>query len=193
MVDALKLQLSDLKNLQLPCILHWNFNHFVVLKEVGAKTVTIHDPAFGRRKLSRKELSASFTGVALEVWTNPDFEAREQKQTISMPGLMGRVTGLYRRAHPLALALEVFALAYPLFLQWTIDAIIVSGDRDLLTTLALGFGLLVLMQQAVGALRCWGILYISTALKVQWRANVFSPLLRLPVQYFEKRHLGDVL
>ena len=113
--------------------------------------------------------------MALEVWANPDFEAREQKQTISVPGLMGRVTGLYRRAHPLALALEVFALAYPLFLQWTIDAIIVSGDRDLLTTLALGFGLLVLMQQAVGALRCWGILYISTALKVQWRANVFSP------------------
>lgn len=193
---ALKLQLSDLKNLRLPCILHWNFNHFVVLKEVGAKTVTVHDPAFGRRKLSREELSASFTGVALEVWANPDFEPLEQKQTISVRGLMGRVTGLYRSfAHILllAVALEVFALAYPLFLQWTIDDVIVSGDRDLLTTLALGFGLLVLMQQGVGALRSWGILYMSTALKVQWRANVFSHLLRLPVQYFEKRHLGDVL
>jgi ATP-binding cassette subfamily B protein RaxB len=87
----------------------------------------------------------------------------------------------------------VFALAYPLFLQWTIDNVIVSGDRDLLTTLALGFGLLVLMQQVVDALRSWGILYMSTALKVQWRANVFSHLMRLPVQYFERRHLGDVL
>ena len=193
---AVKLRLSDLNSLQLPCILHWNFNHFVVLKEVGAKTVTIHDPAVGRRKLSRKALSASFTGVALEVWANPDFEPSEQKQTIKVRRLMGRLTGVYRSFAQLLLlaaALEVFALAYPLFLQWTIDNVLVSGDRDLLTTLALGFGLLVLMQQAVGALRSWGILHMSTTLKVQWRANVFSHLLRLPVQYFEKRHLGDVL
>lgn len=192
----LKLKLKDLRNLKLPCVLHWNFNHFVVLKEVGVNTITIHDPAFGVRKLSRKEISESFTGVALELWPSPEFTPQERKQTIKLRRLMGSVTGLYRSFAQillLALALEVFALAYPLFLQLTIDHVIVSADRDLLTMLALGFGLLVLMQQVVGAVRTWGVMYISSALKVQWRANVFSHLLRLPVQYFEKRHLGDVL
>ena len=110
-----------------------------------------------------------------------------------LPRNRGEAADYDLRRPLLALALEVFALAYPLFLQWTIDDVIVSADRDLLTTLALGFGVLVLMQQAVGALRSWGILSMSTALKVQWRANVFSHLMRLPMQYFEKRHLADVL
>ncbi|MYM35259.1 hypothetical protein GTP38_13045 [Duganella sp. FT94W] len=70
---------------------------------------------------------------------------------------------------------------------------LVSGDRDLLTTLAVGFGLLMLIQQAVTTVRAWVILYMGTTLNIQWRANLFAHLLRLPVQYFEKRHLGDVV
>ena len=192
----LKLELEDLGNLKLPCILHWNFNHFVVLKAVGTRTITVHDPSFGVRKLAREEVSKSFTGVALELWPNAGFRPQEQKQTIKLRTLMGRVTGLYRSFAQillLALVLELFALTGPFFLQSVIDNVIVSADRDLLATLALGFGLLMLMQQAVGAARSWVILYMSTTLKVQWRANVFSHLIRLPVQYFEKRHLGDVM
>ena len=193
---AVKLELADLGNLRLPCILHWNFNHFVVLKKVSARTITIHDPAFGVRKLSLDDASQSFTGVALELWPNSGFVIQEQKQSIKLRALMGRVTGLYRsfvQILLLALALEVFSLVGPLFLQWVIDNVIVSADRDLLTTLALGFGLLMLMQQSVSVARSWVILYMSTTLKVQWRANVFAHLIRLPVQYFEKRHLGDVM
>lgn len=192
----LKLELEDLGQLKLPCILHWNFNHFVVLKEVGAKTVTIHDPAFGVRKLSMDEVSKAFTGVALELWPNAGFKPQEQKQLIKLRSLMGRVTGLSRsfgQILVLALALEVFALVGPFFLQWVIDNVIVSADRDLLTTLALGFGLLMLMQQAVSAIRSWVIMYMGTTLNIQWRANVFSHLISLPVHYFEKRHLGDVV
>ena len=109
---------------------------------------------------------------------------------------MGRVTGLSRSFAQiliLAASLEVFALVSPFFLQWVLDNVIVSGDRDLLTTLALGFGLLMLMQQAVGSLRSWVIMYMATTLNVQWRANVFTHLIRLPVEYFEKRHLGDIV
>ncbi len=193
---ALKLELEDLSQLRLPCILHWNFNHFVVLKEVGAKTVTIHDPAFGARKLSLDEVSKSFTGIALELWSNPGFKPQKERQAVKLRNLIGRVTGLSRSFAQillLALALEVFSLVSPFFLQWVIDNVIVSADRDLLTTLALGFGLLMLMQQAVSAIRTWIIMYMGTTLNVQWRANVFTHLIRLPVQYFEKRHLGDVV
>lgn len=191
-----KLELEDLKDLRRPCILHWNFNHFVVLKEVGARQVVIHDPAMGIRKLSFDEVSAAFTGVALELWPNPGFKQVTFKQSVKLRDMMGHVTGLYRSLGQvllLALALEVFALVSPFYMQWVVDHALVSADRDLLTTLALGFGLLVFMQQAISTVRAWVIMHMSTTLNVQWRANLFAHLIRLPVGFFEKRHLGDVV
>jgi ATP-binding cassette subfamily B protein RaxB len=192
----LKLDMEHLGQLKLPCILHWDFNHFVVLKAVGSRTVEVYDPALGIRKYALAEVSKHFTGVALELWPNPGFKPVEQKHRVRLRGLVGRVSGLYRSFGQillLALALEVFALAAPFYLQWVIDNVLVSADRDLLTTLALGFGLLMFMQQAVGLVRGWVMMYMATNLNVQWRANVFAHLLRLPVGYFEKRHLGDVV
>ncbi|AKA24503.1 peptidase domain-containing ABC transporter [Pseudomonas chlororaphis] len=191
-----KVSLAELGQLELPCLLHWDFNHFVVLKSVDAGGITLHDPARGLRHLSLDEASRSFTGVAMELWPDRGFEKQVAKPRIRLLGLMGRVTGLYRSLTQVLLlsgALELFALVSPFFLQWTLDNVIVSEDRDLLTTLALGFGLLLLMQQVVSGVRAWVLMYMSTLLSMQWRANVFSHLLRLPIQYFEKRHLGDVV
>ncbi|NVD73586.1 peptidase domain-containing ABC transporter [Duganella sp. BJB1802] len=192
----LKLDLEDLSQLKLPCVLHWNFNHFVVLKEVNAKTVLIHDPAVGSRTLSWNEVSDSFTGVALEIWPETNFKPAKPAPAIRLRQLMGHVSGLQRSLGQiliLAAALEIFGLISPFFLQWVIDNVLVAADRDLLTTLAIGFGLLMLMQQSVTAIRSWAILHMGTTLNLQWRANVFTHLTRLPVQYFEKRHLGDVV
>ncbi|WP_207004681.1 peptidase domain-containing ABC transporter [Trinickia mobilis] len=193
---ALKLDLNQLDQLRVPCILHWNFNHFVVLKEVSGRSAVIHDPAQGIRKLPLNVLSRSFTGVALELWPTSDFEPREAAPAIKLRALLGPVAGLTRslgQVLVLALALEVFTLVHPFFLQWVIDEAIVSADRDLLTVLALGFGLLLMMQQATSAIRAWALMYFGATLNVQWRANVFTHLLRLPVRYFERRHLGDVV
>jgi len=192
---AVRLELNDLGKLKLPCVLHWNLNHFVVLKAVDGQRLTLHDPALGLRQLSLADASKSFTGIALEVWPEQDFEKLPAKPQIGMMGLLGRITGLYRallQVLLLALALEVFSLVSPFLLQWTLDNVLVTQDRDLLATLMVGFGLLLLMQQLVSATRAWVMMHMSTLLSVQWRANVFSHLLRLPVQYFEKRHLGDV-
>ncbi|MHB8846924.1 MAG: peptidase domain-containing ABC transporter [Burkholderiales bacterium] len=190
------LELEDLNQLKLPSILHWNFNHFVVLTKVHTNSITIIDPASGIRKLPLNEVSKSFTGVALELWTQPDFKPLEQRQVIKLRSLMGHVTGL---AHSLtqilafAFVLELLALISPLFLQLVIDNVLVSADQDLLTTLAIGFGLLMIMQQVFAFTRSWAIMFMSTVLSIQWRTNLFTHLLRLPVQYFEKRHLGDVM
>jgi ATP-binding cassette subfamily B protein RaxB len=192
----LKLELEDINQLKLPCVLHWNFNHFVVLREVSTKAVTIHDPAVGVRTLSWNEVSASFTGVALEIWPGTDFKPEKKPQAIRLRQLMGRVSGLQSSLGQilvLAAVLEIFGLVSPFFLQWVIDNVLVAADRDLLTTLAMGFGLLMLLQQAINAIRSWALLYMGTTLNLQWRANVFAHLTRLPVQYFEKRHLGDVV
>lgn len=191
-----KLDLEDLPDLRMPCILHWNFNHFVVLKSVKGKVVTILDPAVGERRLSMAEVSDSFTGVAVEFWPDKGFQKVSSPPRIRLRSLMGEVQGLYRSFGQILLlagALEVFALVSPFFMQWVIDHVIVSGDRNLLTTLAIGFGLLMLLQQGVSTLRSWVIMHMATTLNVQWRANVFSHLLKLPVDYFEKRHLGDVV
>ncbi|NGY07056.1 peptidase domain-containing ABC transporter [Solimonas terrae] len=191
-----KLALDDLAQLRTPCILHWNFNHFVVLKSTGAREATIFDPASGVRRISTKELSASFTGVALELWPGSGFTRSERQPGVKLRQLMGEVSGLYRsfgQALLLALALEVFFLVGPFLLQWVADDVLVSADRNLLNLLAIGFGLMLLMQQFVVLVRGWVLMYLGTTLSMQWHANAFTHLLRLPSQYFQKRHLGDVL
>ncbi|UMZ09502.1 peptidase domain-containing ABC transporter [Pseudomonas sp. MPFS] len=193
---AITLDVNALDQLKLPCILHWNFNHFVVLKSIDRQGVTVHDPARGLRRVSHEGLSESFTGIALELWPDTGFEQQESKPRIKLMDMMGRISGLYRsllQVLLLALTLEAFSLVSPFLLQWTIDNVIVSADHDLLSTLILGFALLLLMQQAVSGVRTWVMMHLSTLLAVQWRANVFSHLLRLPIHYFEKRYLGDVM
>lgn len=192
----LKLDMNDLPNLRLPCILHWNLQHFVVLKSIKKNTAIIHDPAFGIRKLSLAEVSNSFTGIALELWPSSEFKPQEVAQHISLRAMMGRITGLkgaLLQILLLAFGLELFSLISPLYMQWILDNVLVTGDTNLLTTLAVGFGLLVLVQTTISTLRSWMLIYMSTTLSIQWRSNVFTHLIRLPVQYFEKRHLGDVV
>jgi len=192
---ALRAEPEHLANLHLPCILHWDFNHFVVLAEVNGSTAVIHDPAHGRRKLKLSELSRHFTGVALELRPGADFALAPPAPPLRWRQLLGRITGLkgsLMQIIGLALALEMLVLLSPFLLQWTVDGVLVSGDRDLLVTLGLGFGLLVLLQVAVGALRSWAVLVLSASLNVQWLTQVFGHLLRLPLAWFEKRHIGDV-
>jgi ATP-binding cassette, subfamily B, bacterial CvaB/MchF/RaxB len=192
---ALRAELEDLPQLQTPCILHWDLNHFVVLVSYRRGVAVIHDPGRGMRRLKTEELSRHFTGVALELQPAPGFTRKVERQHVSIGRLLGPVTGLKRslaQIFVLALALEAFLLLSPFFMQWVVDAVVVSGDRDLLLTLALGFGLLVLIQVATGAARSWAVLVLSATLNLQWLVNVFAHLLRLPVSWFEKRHAGDI-
>jgi ATP-binding cassette, subfamily B, bacterial CvaB/MchF/RaxB len=92
----------------------------------------------------------------------------------------------------LALTIEAFAVMQPFLLQWVVDHALISGDRDLLTTLAIGFGLLMIFQAAFMAMRGWVLMVLSASLRVQGRASVFTHLQRLPASYFEARTLGDV-
>jgi ATP-binding cassette, subfamily B, bacterial CvaB/MchF/RaxB len=194
----LRLDLEEMNQLQLPCILHWELNHFVVLKKVHSnnKGIVILDPARGERTIGAEELSKCFTGVALELAPMADFVPKTEKRTIKVAQLLGKVVGLKRsliQIFALALALEAFAVVSPFFMQWVVDGAIVAADSNLLTLLCIGFGLLMVIQTAIGLARSWVVLYLSTHLNVQWISNVFAHLIRLPVTYFERRHLGDVV
>ena len=193
---ALRLDLHELRELRLPCVLHWNLNHFVVLKAVGKQHIVIHDPAAGVRKVGMAEVSRAFSGIELELWPMADFAEKDEAQPVPLKRLVGRLEGLLPAIGKillLALCIEVFALLSPLYMQWVLDQVVVSNDRDLLTTLAIGFALVAVLRVLTGSLRDYLLMYVSSLASVQWQSNIFAHLLLLPTAYFEKRHLGDVV
>jgi ATP-binding cassette subfamily B protein RaxB len=192
----LKLDMDNLRQLKTPCLLHWDLNHFVVLKQVGKRRIVVHDPAYGIRKLSWKEVSEHFTGVALELSPSASFEPVQARQAVSLRALTGRVRGLVPALAQillLALALEVFALAAPFYLQWVLDQVMVSADHDLLSLLGLGFIGIAVFSALVTAARSWAVTWLGATLNVQWASNLFGHLMQLPLDWFEKRHVGDVV
>ncbi|PJK10354.1 ABC transporter [Lysobacteraceae bacterium NML08-0793] len=192
---ALRLDMDDLDKLALPCVLHWDLNHFVVLQKVSGRKLVILDPAIGKRVLTLEEVSEHFTGVALELAPSETFTPRKTVPSISVRQLTGKITGLWRALAQillLSIALQVFVVLSPFFMQWVVDQVLVSADRDLLTVLGLGFGLALLLQIGIGLLRGWSVVYLSSRLGLQWMGNVFAHALRLPLSFFEKRHLGDI-
>lgn len=190
-----RLDLDELGKLELPCILHWDLKHFVVLRSVRRGWVTVLDPAVGERRLSIDEVSRHFTGVALELTPNANFEPAAPAPRVRLRELTGNVQGLWRALaviFAVALALQVFAIVAPLFNQMVVDEAISSNDTELLAVLVLGFGLLLVVQTALGLARSWLVLVLGQTLSLQWVGNVFAHLVRLPVAWFENRHLGDI-
>jgi ATP-binding cassette subfamily B protein RaxB len=167
-----------------------------VLRSVDRRGIVIHDPAAGLRRLPMAQASRHFTGVALELTQSSGFEPVQAAPRVRMRALLGNMVGLKRTlAHLLGLAgaIEVFAMASPLFLQWVVDHALVTADTDLLTTLALGFTLLLLVQTTVMGIRGWMVMGLGASVTVQARANLFSHLINLPASYYESRYMGDVM
>lgn len=192
---AVRLELDELRQLRIPCILHWDLNHFVVLERVTRTSVVLVDPAQGRRTLSLDEASRHFTGVALELTPGADLRATRPVPSVSPWQLTGPVRGLRAaigQVLALSLALQVFILLAPFFMQWVVDQVLVAGDRDLLAVLGIGFSLSLLLQTAIALLRGWSLVHLSSSLGMQWVGSTFAHVMRLPIEFFERRHLGDV-
>jgi ATP-binding cassette, subfamily B, bacterial CvaB/MchF/RaxB len=193
---GVKVELEALDQLKLPAILHWDLNHFVVLVKANSKSITVHDPARGKRVMPLSKASRHFTGIAMELSPAEGFARTDEREKISAFQLMGALSsmkGTITQIMLLSLALEVFAVAAPFFLQIVVDRVVVSRDRDLLTVLGIGFVLLAFMTAAVMAVRAWLGVYLSTHLNLRLLDALFSQLLKLPLAWFEKRHIGDIV
>lgn len=191
-----RLDLDSLADLQMPCILHWDMNHFVVLSHVSRRRAIIHDPARGRCVLKFAQVSKHFTGVALELLPTSEFTVSPPGARYSLRDLMGNVVGLKRsmaQAALLGLFLELTAVMMPFYSQLVIDQCLANSDVDLLKVLGIGFILLVIFRTLISAVRSWVITLLNTNFNYQWLGNVFAHLLRLPQSYFETRHLGDII
>jgi ATP-binding cassette subfamily B protein RaxB len=193
---ALRVDLSAISKVRLPCILHWDHTHFVVLTQVERDRFTIHDPAVGRRRLSLAEISKHFTGVVLEAWPTDRFERKKERQTISLLSLIARTRGLGRAAAQvlaLSIVLEVVTIAMPIAFQVVVDQVVVAADYDLLTLVAIALFLMLAIKVVAAFFRSWATMMFGSSLVVQWKVSLFDHLIRLPLSFFEKRHVGDIV
>lgn len=193
---AVKLPLDQLQNLHLPAILHWDMSHYVVLEQVSRGRALIHNPEGRSRWIALNEVSKHFTGVALELRPAEDFAPSRQRERLRLSQLWSRVSGLKRallQTIVLSLVLQAFVLASPYYMQVAIDSVLPALDLDLMAVLALGFGLFTIINAGATLLRSFVLLSAGTALGYGISVNVARRLFRLPVAWFEKRHVGDIL
>lgn len=192
---AVQLELEELHLLSLPCILYWDMNHFTVLKRVRGQTLELHDPARGLVKMSLQEANRHFTGVAMELTPTHQFVVKDRRKKIRLRELIGKTQGLkaaLARIFCFALALEVFALIGPLINQLVIDEVLVALDASLLTLIVIAMLLMAATQTLLELARQWATLTMAVNFNMQWTANVFHHLLRLPINWFESRNMGDI-
>jgi ATP-binding cassette subfamily B protein RaxB len=192
---ALRAEPSHLRRLQLPCILHWEHNHFVVLTRANRRRMVIHDPAVGRRLVPVQEVEKRFTGVVLEAWPTEGFERKTERARVRIWDLLSRSRGFTAAAAQvltMSLVLEAIGIAIPIGFQLVLDDVVVSDDRDLLTVIALAVGLLIVFRGLVDFVRGWAMMAAGSRLALQWKMSLFRYLLLLPLSFFERRHTGDI-
>ena len=191
-----RLEVDELKQLRLPAILHWDLNHFLVLEHVGRTGVTLVDPARGRRTMTFAKFARHFTGVALELIPTAEFRPIAARRRTHLSDLWSRLTN-YRSAFwqvlVLSLIVQVTALTAPLFIQLVIDEGVNQGEASLLNLLLVGFGMVYALQAVSRMLRSWVTLCLGESLSFQLGGNVVRHLLRLPMGWYEKRHVGDIM
>lgn len=193
---ALRVELSALGELPLPAIVHWDMTHFVVLEAVGRREIVVHDPSSGRRKLSVEEFSNHFTGVILELRPSDTFEPIESRISINFGHLWSGVKGITQSlvfVLILSAALQLVAFIAPFQMQVVVDGAIGHQDANLLFVVVFGFAIVGVLGSVITATRDWTLQLFGTQFVFQVSGNVFRHLIRLPSDYFEKRHLGDIL
>jgi ATP-binding cassette subfamily B protein RaxB len=197
---ALKCPIDEVHKLTTPCILHWDLNHFIVLTKVSGKGKAakyfINDPAVGKRTLNSEEFSQHFTGICLEITQTSKFEVKQEQAKMKFTQLWSAMRGLKSgliKLIGLSLVLQLFALMVPYYMQWVVDEVLISFDKSLLTVLAIGFALIAVISVVTNAVRSWLILRLSSMLNMQMGVNLLRHLLRLPMNYFESRHIGDIV
>ena len=197
---ALRVELGDLPEVQTPAILHWNLNHFVVLTKVTGslkgRRYHVNDPGRGAHVLGEAEVSRLFTGVLLELRKGAGFQPQQARSPLRIGQLWSSVSGLgssMASVLTLSAVLQLISLAMPFYLQLGIDNVLPSADDQLLKMLAIGFGGLALINLLTTWLRSIALLNMTSAFSFQVIDNLCRHLLRLPLSWFEKRHVGDVI
>ncbi|MDY6876290.1 MAG: peptidase domain-containing ABC transporter [Chloroflexota bacterium] len=191
--------LADFKYIRLPAIVHWKFNHFVVVEHWSPKRVDIVDPAGGRRQLTVDEFDAGFTGVVLTFESGVQFERQDARarpawcsylqhilQHPGTPGLFAQILGA-------SLCLQVLGLALPVFTKVLVDQVLPFRIDSVMVILGIGMVILVLAQTVTSYLRSALLIYLQGRLDSHMMLGFFEHLLTLPFRFFQERTSGDLL
>lgn len=191
---GLKTEPKTLANLKGPMILHWNFNHFLVLDGIRGDKVQINDPGGGPRTVTQQELDESFTGVVLTFQPGPNFKPSGSAPSL-VPALKSRLVGAHSALLFVVLAgllLVLPGMITPVFSKLFVDGVLLDGRKDWLPPLLLAmgatglvFGFLTWLQQSY-------LLRLETRLAVTSSSHFLLHVLKLPVVFFTQRFAGDI-
>lgn len=193
---SLKLELEDVSRLATPAILHWDMDHFVVLKKCSGGKAVIHDPAVGVRKYPLRELDGHFTGIAVEFSPAAAAIGALPARRLRLRDLVRFSQGTARGVALillLSLLVQACSLLSPLYLQLVIDQGLARGDMDLVLVVSLLFGLMMLARIGLGQVRALVTMQFSIRMGFQMVSGLFEHLLKLPLRFFERREMGDLI
>ena len=179
---------------ELPSILHWEGNHFVVLYQINKKEVKIADPGVGIRKLSRAEFEKGWTNRALLLEYTDQVAENEPSQSSFKRffPLVRPYTGILIEVLLASLVLSLFGLASPIFMQTIVDQVLVHHDEDLLNLMLVGMVVVALFQMGTSTLRVYLIGYVSARLSIAMLSRFYRHLLALSMRFFALRRTGDL-
>lgn len=186
--------LDGLLQCEAPCIIHWNFNHFVVWEGVKGKYAYINDPAVGRRRLTMEEVDDCFTGVTLTFRTTEKFEKSRQRRTL-MNFIVKRLKGQYSvlaALFAIGLCMVFPGLVIPVFSQFFIDDILLGGNADWIGTLLAAMAGTVLFKQGLTYYRGMLLQKLQNKMTLVSAHEFLSHMFRLPISFFDQRYSGDL-
>ena len=183
-----------LKEDRLPCIIHWNFNHFVVFEGVKGKYAYLNDPARGRRKITKQELDEGFTGVVLFFWPTESFTKSKKIRTLvnyARQRLKGQRSAILYLIL-LGLFLVFPGLLTPIFSQIFIDDILIGGTKDWLKILIIAMLGSALFQAGITFYRNTILVKLQNKIALISTHGLLSHMFRLPMSFFDQRYAGDL-
>jgi len=189
-----KRELEELPTSSLPAILFWNFNHFLVLEGLVGAEAFLNDPATGPRRVSWEELDEAYTGVVLTFEPGPEFQPSGDEPSV-LRALRSRLRGsegVLAFSAIAGLALVVPGLLVPAFSRIFVDQILVVRLDSWVKPLLLGMALTALFRGGLTWLRENYLLRLETMLAVKESGRFFWHVLRLPMEFFEQRFVGEV-
>ncbi|MHB8916478.1 MAG: NHLP family bacteriocin export ABC transporter peptidase/permease/ATPase subunit [Desulfocucumaceae bacterium] len=185
---------DSLKEMQLPVIIHWNFNHFLVLEGFQGGKAFLNDPGMGPRMVSEEEFDQSFTGVVMAFKPGPDFVKGGEKPSI-VSALKKRIKGsetALTYVILVGLALVVPGLLIPVFSKIFVDDILLANRQSWLVPLLLGMGLTGLLRGILTWIQKYYLLRLQTKIALTTSGQFMWHVLRLPVEFFNQRSAGDI-
>ncbi len=185
---------KELRTMSGPMIIHWNFNHFVVLEGFRGKRAFINDPAYGRRTVSAEEFDQSFTGVVLVFAKDEGFERGGQQLGVLnslRPRLKGEVSGVFF-VFLTGLALVIPGLVIPVFSKIFVDNVLLKGMKSWLSVLLIAMAVTAIVRGLLVWLQEYFLLKLETKLAISGSSGFFWHVLRLPIEFFTQRHAGEI-